>query len=86
MLFYCWTRSNISGAAAVAECLILLSRSMEWKATVAMTIGGVLEKPPELLDLSGIFGLLVTAGFPKVRHFEVLSLHDHTHSYFEWEV
>lgn len=73
----------------MAECLILLSRSMEWKATIAMTIGEVLEKPPELLDLSGIFGLLVTAGFPKVSHFKVMSLYDqidHTHSYFEWEV
>ena len=60
--------SNISGAATVAECLILLSKSNEWKSTVAMMIGGVLDVPPDSIALSEIFGLLVIAGFPKVRY------------------
>ena len=46
----------------------MLSKSNEWKSTVAMMIGGVLDVPPDSIALSEIFGLLVIAGFPKVRY------------------
>lgn len=64
--FKMFHRSNIFGAAAIAECLLLLSKSTEWKPTVSLTIGSVLDVHPDEFDHSKIFGLLVTAGFPKV--------------------
>jgi hypothetical protein len=58
--------SNISGAGTVAECLLLLSKSQEWKPMVVTTIGSVMGVAPDSLDHSGLFGLLLAAGFPKL--------------------
>ena len=72
-------RADISGAATISECLLLLSKNPEWKATVTMTIGNSVSSSLEDLDLSMIFGLLVFAGFPKVTTPTVMCS-DHTHS------
>ena len=41
-------RSNFSGAANTAECLLLLSRALPWKTAVATTIRQNLEGKPEV--------------------------------------
>ena len=59
--------SNYAGTATVAECLLLLAKGPEWRPAISLKIGECLDTLPQTLDLSGMFGLLVTAGFPKVR-------------------
>ena len=66
--------SNFAGSATVAECLLLLARGLEWRPAISMKIGAYLDTPPQNLDLSGLFGLLVTAGFPKVSALDQWSI------------
>ena len=67
MLSLSLSSSDVAGAALVAECLLLLSQASDWKFVVSSMMAGCFNTPPNDLDMSGIFSLLVNAGFPKVR-------------------
>ena len=60
-------RSNTALAASMSECLLLLSRNPEWKPTVTKRITDTLSSTADTPNLSMVFGLLVLAGFPKVK-------------------
>ena len=70
--------SNYAGTATVAECLLLLAKGTEWRPAISKRLGGCLDNLPQSQDLSGMFGLLVTAGFPRVRETIELVINCHT--------
>lgn len=63
----CVCRSDYTGAATAAKCLCLLSNALPWKSAIVHAINQALETEPRDMELTSIFGLLVIAGFPKVR-------------------
>ena len=48
----------------------MLAKGPEWRPAISKSMGECLDKLPQTQDLSGMFGLLVTAGFPRVRERE----------------
>ena len=67
-------RSQFSGAATCAECLLQLSKSLPWKSVVTLTLGQCLQTRPQDMDSTSIFGLLVISGFPRVCDESILVL------------
>jgi hypothetical protein len=60
-------KSDFSGAATIAECLLILSRAPLWREVVSQSVLAPLSTKAEEMDLSSIFALMVLAGFPKLH-------------------